>query len=758
MQLCCSVGVGGCAFVSPVAQVSECNGSRALLLALANDARGGGTSRCLEIPPSLSADWLAVIRMLEFVASEARCAVEKCIPQVIVLKPVRGRESTVSSRLTCRAKMKRKAEETGDVVANGHSKKLATEANGIESHFSPKLFASETVRKHAVEYETSEPYKHAVVSNLIDHSLLQSVRTEILDNIHFTPKETDIYKIHQSGDLANLDGLPASALEKLPFLLKLRDALYSYEFRQWLSTVTGAGALSGQKTDMAVNVYVPGCHLLCHDDVIGSRRVSYILYLTDPDKPWKAEWGGALRLYPTDEVEDDSGKVFKVPRSEWSKVIPPAWDQLSFFAVQPGESFHDVEEVYMGTGDGNEDDGGGRFRMAISGWFHIPQEGEEGYEPGLEEKMAEKSSLQQLQGKADQFDEPQVRWHDPETAKVNFDSTQDEAVLVELSETDLEFLLKYMTPNYLTPDTVEELNETFAAESILQLSDFLNPKFAERLRSWLEDEETASSQASKFSTSRPPHKHRYRAMYSRPSSISKSESGHSDNPFEFVLNDLLPSLAFRKWLSLATGLTLKRSSVIARHFRRGLDYQLAQGYEREDPQLEYCLCVTPTTGWGGDDEPEPMNCKTNGKSKRPETEETDNVGGYELYMAGDEPDSDSDASDDDVGIPSKIQQSSHTGAGDRRSAKRKTKADPAIYKAAAEDDDEDDGILVSNAAGWNTLSVVLRDRGTLGFVKYLSRRAPGGRWDFAGCVEVDGVDDAGSNGQDGEEAEVGASG
>ena len=37
-----------------------------------------------------------------------------------------------------------------------------------------------------------------------------------------------------------------------------------------------------------------GGHLLCHDDVIGTRRVSYIVYLTDPDEPWRADDGGTM--------------------------------------------------------------------------------------------------------------------------------------------------------------------------------------------------------------------------------------------------------------------------------------------------------------------------------------------------------------------------------------------------------------------------------------------------------------------------------
>jgi len=637
--------------------------------------------------------------------------------------------------------VKRKADVLDPTATNGRGKKAATEANAMKDRFGAGLFEAKTVSQYSTAYAQSEPYKHAVVSGLIDDTLLRSVRTEILDNIHFTPKETDIYKIHQSGDLANLDGLDPSALEKLPSLLQLRDALYSYDFRQWVSKVSGAGALSGKKTDMAVNVYVPGCHLLCHDDVIGSRRVSYILYLTDPDKPWQGEWGGALRLYPTDSKKGEDGKMYQVPQSMWTNVIPPAWNQLSFFAVQPGESFHDVEEVYHRGKNDSEDDGG-RFRMAISGWFHIPQDGEEGFEPGLEEKMAEKSSLQQLQGKADQFDEPQTQWIDP-TVFVSSELPNEDAE-DELSEKELEHLLQFMTPNYLTPDTVEELNELFGEESTLQLTNFFNQKFAASLQAWLG---SGDSKTDKYRVSRPPHKHRY--QYQRPSVPSSLNAEAS--PHQRILNELLPSLAFRKWLSLATGLTLKRCSILGRRFRRGLDYQLAQSYEGEDPQLEYTLNITPTPGWGADEVEDGAadgevddETKTNGKSEEAASKENeeDNVGGYELYMAGDDADgsSDDEGSDDGVTIPAHAHHQSHTGAGDRRASKRR-KADPAVYKAAAADEDEDDGILFSNPASWNSMSVVLRDRGTLRFVKYVSRSAQGDRWDVSGCFEVEDDDD-----------------
>lgn len=64
-----------------------------------------------------------------------------------------------------------------------------------------------------------------------------------------------------------------------------------------LLQITGCGPLS-TKTDCACNVHAYGGHLLCHDDVIGDRRVSFIVYLTDPDDGWTAADGGALELYP----------------------------------------------------------------------------------------------------------------------------------------------------------------------------------------------------------------------------------------------------------------------------------------------------------------------------------------------------------------------------------------------------------------------------------------------------------------------------
>ncbi len=508
---------------------------------------------------------------------------------------------------------------------------------------------------------------------------------------------------------------------------------------------------------MAVNVYTPGCHLLCHDDVIGSRRVSYILYLTDPEKPWQAEWGGALRLYPTQKYPEEDSQSYNMPSPDHSVLIPPAFNQLSFFAVQPGESFHDVEEVYAEKesqpGVKNE----GRVRMAISGWYHIPQEGEQGYVDGLEGQLAKKSSLMQLQGKEDRYDLPKPVIQLYSNIKPSTDiglptpSSQED---LSLSEDDLTFLLKFLAPTYLTPDNLESVSNAFAEECSLCLDAFLSRKFSDSVREYIMSQESQSlplnsadiEHTTAWTVARPPHKHRFLFQQTEPSNAEQS-------PLQELLNDLFPSTAFQKWLSLATDHRIVSHNALLRRFRRGQDYTLATGYEEDSPRIELCLGITPTPGWGDDQDQEPENPNVGNETSRiekdaPKEPSADqDVGGYLAYMAGED---DEDAADDDTGSNHGIEVPIDMSTG-ARSTKitnpQKAKQDPAVYQASG--DDEDDGVLFSMPAGWNRLGIVLRDRGTMRFVKYVSRMAKGDRWDLVGEFGI--VDDG-----DGEEDDDGA--
>ena len=666
--------------------------------------------------------------------------------------------------------MKRKAPDSEDPFPK--KRIIASDGDNVQAAFRSELFDTRTRETFRKGYQRSTPYPHAVVPSLIQESLLRSVRQEITTHIHFTLKETDIYRIHQSGDLANLSRLDAESLQHLPSLVRLRDALYSPDFREWVSEVTGAGKVSGRKTDMAVNVYTPGSYLLCHDDVIGSRRVSYILYLTDPDHPWQPGWGGGLRLYPTKTKKNKQGEDIQVPLAEHCLNIPPSFGQLSFFAVRPGESYHDVEEVYYGR---DLDADGGRIRMAISGWFHIPQEGEDGFEEGVEQAQAQKSSLAQLKSASNEFDEPQLEFRhfdeprfvmDSKAAQKEVDPGDDLDTNDNiLTEQDLTFLLHYVTPHYLTPDMIEDFSSSFAEVSVLQLEQFFNPTFAAELKDYIfkveNDEEASLSPASKayqpssWKVARPPHKHRY-------AYLQTAEALHRDKcPISRILADLIHSHAFKKWLALITGLqtrSLIRQSAVARRFRRGKDYALAHPFEGDTPKLEFTISLTPSDGWeravdGGAEggkgaskkKATRQSAQVNGHTKKGKGKhkEADTVqvsipeeiefGGEEVYMAGD---------DEDEQTASTSEALPNVG--------RKAAHDPAVYKAG---EDQDDGILFTNPASWNRFSIVLRDKGTLRFVKYVSQAAQGDRWDLKGEVEVDEAGwDAADDGE-GKEAE-----
>lgn len=153
----------------------------------------------------------------------------------------------------------------------------------IESSFAPSLLSEERQKSFQQSYASSQPYRHAVINELLSDELLRKAREEIVNGLSFTEKETDIYKVNQTGDLANLDGLPEEEKSALSSLQQVRNALYSKEFRSWLEHVTGCGPLSAKKKDMSINDYTSGCHLLNHEydhllEVSGSYQALNTLF------------------------------------------------------------------------------------------------------------------------------------------------------------------------------------------------------------------------------------------------------------------------------------------------------------------------------------------------------------------------------------------------------------------------------------------------------------------------------------------------
>ena len=89
---------------------------------------------------------------------------------------------------------------------------------------------------------------------------------------------------------------------------------------------------------------------MTHDDVIGTRRVSYIIYFSEPTPKWEIKDGGLLELYPLAEGEaghtqDHHSVLSGVPAVTPTACLCPAFNTMAMFVVQPGKSYHAVQEV-----------------------------------------------------------------------------------------------------------------------------------------------------------------------------------------------------------------------------------------------------------------------------------------------------------------------------------------------------------------------------------------------------------------------------
>ncbi|GAA6002974.1 oxidative DNA demethylase [Rhodotorula paludigena] len=596
--------------------------------------------------------------------------------------------------------------------------------------FHPSLLVESNVDRLQQAHEASTPYKHAVIDRLFDEDFLKRARKEITEQLSFREKETDIYKINQTGDLTNLSGLPSSELALLPTLLELRDAIYSKQFRTFLQKVTGCGPLSGIKTDMSCAEYSEGCYLLNHDDVIGTRRISFILYLVLDEPAWKPEWGGALELYPVLEADEKNPDRPNVPVAKPSVVIPPAFNQMVFFEVQPGHSFHSVEEVVV---EGDKQKGGVGARVSLSGWFHKPVEGEEGYEGS--EGFQPKSSLQQLYATTLSAATPY-----PDPLPLPLPTAPSASELADLKP--------LVNPAYLTPKVLTHLRTQFVESSHLVLADFLLPSLASEIEALIRardaelerdrrgvvvngcktnkvpPHDAGEDAAQGWTVVGPPHLQRYL-------SLSPSAPSGAQGRLEELLRQvhgLFTSRAFAALLASLTSLLPTAHTTALRRFRPGLDYTLARGEAASDEgasaKLDVGLGLTP-------------RCD---RDEDRERWESGDVGGWDIWLANEE-----GGDEATYGGAGKEKSAEPVADGEDKAEGADGEAQPQedAEEGAGEEGEEDDGPLLALEPEWNRLHLVLRDPGVLAFVKYLSARAPASRWDMVGEWEVQGVEEDG---------------
>lgn len=519
-----------------------------------------------------------------------------------------------------------------------------------------------------------------MIPEICDPARLRAVRDEIIDNIEATYKETDLFKMLQTGDLVNMDKLDAESAAKLPNLLALRDAIYSPEFRQFVTDVTGCGDLSDQ-TDCACNVHPIGGHLLCHDDVIGDRRVSYIVYLTDPDEPWQAEDGGALELYPEAPHAPHTPDV--IPTA----TVLPVWNSMAMFTVQPGRSFHSIQEVFVAD----------KPRMSIQGWFHAPRP------PG----DAALATLQQLQARAGEDDVGDYAQFNSKGEGAPLSTSDD------VTDDDLALLVRWVNPAYLGEDAAAKVQAKFEEDGSVQLVNFLRRDRAAEIGAAVAAADAAAGlgggNVPKYDAGigggwkavGPAHKQRYLVYRggsegAAPKADEFEAARAAGEALHRVQEDLMASAAFARLIRRLTTLTMVGQRSEVRRFRPGLDYTVAHyGGLTKDPRLDAVLCFV------SDSDEAARTAWDSGE-----------VGGFEAYLLADE--------DEDK---------------------------PAeVYRGG----DDDTGVLNVSPAS-NTLNLVLRDEGLMRFVKYVSCAAPSSRWDVAAVLlpEDDSDDEGEADGESG---------
>lgn len=503
-------------------------------------------------------------------------------------------------------------------------------------------------------YDSAEPFPYAQIFDIFLEEFLNGVKDEIKTQTNVSFKESDLFRVYQSIDLANLD--PDSVqTQKFQRVMRLRELLYSDYWRAFMEDLSGLPPNTlTNKIDCACNCHAPGCHLLCHDDVIGTRKISYIIYLTEPD--WKQEEGGALEMYnPQIDDVSDSSNADDTPRS---LPIPvkrawPIFNSMAFFVVTPGSSFHAVQEVL-----------GDRPRLSLQGWYHARDA-----PPNME-----LATLNQLKSKI----APSIGRGDEEDVKDQKDPANS-----EFSDSDRQYLMKYVQPEFLTDEAMKDIQKRFENDSSVQLTNFLKPTWVPKLqplKPFVYNDSYYSSGVSKeWKLQGPAHKQRY-LVYQHNSDAS-DDSNVVGSLLNHVKVNVFKSEAMKRYLGTITALGrptgINDSQV--RHFRPGLDYTVAHhGLLLDESVLDATMCFV------------------NDENDNVDAWESGDVGGFECYIEAEDNDKQAQGPADEY----------------------------------CEDDDTE---LLSVSASNNTLSLVYRDPGTMRFVKYVGSSAPSGRFDI--CME-----------------------
>ena len=130
-------------------------------------------------------------------------------------------------------RLKQSASARGSPPTPAAASTAASTAAAASSSSLPSFFtsAASELSGKGTSLLTSTPWTHLRLKGLFHTSRLLAVRAE-LGALQRTFKETDLFKVFQSGDLANVDEGDPTHREALKETIRLRRAIYSNGFRR----------------------------------------------------------------------------------------------------------------------------------------------------------------------------------------------------------------------------------------------------------------------------------------------------------------------------------------------------------------------------------------------------------------------------------------------------------------------------------------------------------------------------------------------
>jgi len=192
------------------------------------------------------------------------------------------------------------------------------------THINPGIFTE--------QFRNKTPYPYIQILDFFQPEIFAGV-SRAVEKLEFYPKSSYLFDFYKTNDLSTITE---------PTLTAFKEYIYSKQFVTYIETITGTKLST--LADLFVSLYQDTNYLLPHDDKIGTRKIAFLVYISD----FSDAEGGAL------EIWDNDGKN---PTRIVDKIIPKA-NSMVLFEVSE-KSFHAVEEVIVD-----------KQRIAITGWYH----------------------------------------------------------------------------------------------------------------------------------------------------------------------------------------------------------------------------------------------------------------------------------------------------------------------------------------------------------------------------------------------------